>query len=251
VDNSHPLHAQPASPLAAAAPHQAEVLADRMTAALDHREPGCRLPRRSALARKYDVGLDEIDAAIESLARRALIRRLPDGQLYRASPAEQWIPVEGADGLGTRLDPMGNAISQQTRQVSRRAAPQDVAVALGLPAGTPVRVVRCVWSDADEPVASSTAYRPDVAADSDPGPDRELEFPPFAAALSTLPAAAVNVELSPSQPAVARTLRLAPGQPVITVTVRFDNVAARVPAGLTVVVLKPELFRVTIETTRA
>ena len=123
----------------------AGVLADRMAAALVHREPGWRLPRRSALARRYNVSLTEIDAAITDLARRSLVRRLPDGQLYRASPADYWIPVEGAGGLGTRLDPMGSAITCQTRHVSRREAPQDVAWALGLPAGAPIRVVRCVW----------------------------------------------------------------------------------------------------------
>jgi len=40
------------------------VLADRIAAALVHREPGWRLPRRSALARRYNVSLTEIDAAI-------------------------------------------------------------------------------------------------------------------------------------------------------------------------------------------
>jgi hypothetical protein len=64
-----------------------------------------------------------------------------------------------------------------------------------------------------------------------------------------LPAAAVSVELSPPQPAVARSLRLSPGQPVTTVTVRFDDPATGSPAGLTVVMLKPELFRVAIDTT--
>src|ERR1700678_2421538 len=68
------------------------VLADRIAAALLHREPGWRLPRRSALARRYNVGMPEIDAAISELVRRSLIRRLPDGQLYRASPAEYLIP---------------------------------------------------------------------------------------------------------------------------------------------------------------
>src|SRR5262245_57126302 len=55
------------------------VLADRIAAALVHREPGWRLPRRSALARRYNVGVPEIDAAISELIRRSLIRRLPDG----------------------------------------------------------------------------------------------------------------------------------------------------------------------------
>ena len=134
------------------------MLADRMAAALVHREPGWRLPRRSALARRYNVSLTEIDVAIADLARRSLVRRLPDGQLYRASPADYWIPVEGAGGLGTRLDPMGITITCQTRHVSRREAPQDVAWALGLAAGAPIRVVRSVWSAAGEPAAVSTAY---------------------------------------------------------------------------------------------
>src|SRR5947207_6247112 len=70
------------------------VLADRMAAALVHREPGWRLPRRTALARRYNVSLTEIDAALGDLARRSLVLRLPDGQLYRASPADYWLPVE-------------------------------------------------------------------------------------------------------------------------------------------------------------
>jgi DNA-binding GntR family transcriptional regulator len=237
----------------------AGVLADRMAAALVHREPGWRLPRRSALARRYNVSLTEIDAAITDLARRSLVRRLPDGQLYRASPADYWIPVEGAGGLGTRLDPMGTTITCQTRHVSRREAPQDVAWALGLAAGAPIRVVRCVWSAAGEPAAVSTAYLRATAggengengeAGPEAAPEDDPELSSFDAVLrSELPAAAVSVELSPPQPAVARSLRLSPGQPVTTVTVRFDDPATGSPVGLTVVMLKPELFRVAIDTT--
>jgi len=230
----------------------AGVLADRIAAALVHREPGWRLPRRSALARRYNVSLTEIDVAITDLARRSLVRRLPDGQLYRASPADYWIPVEGAGGLATRLDPMGTAITCQTRHVSRRAAPQDVAWALGVSAGTPIRVVRCVWSAAGDPAAVSTAYLHETADDEDgeAGSQAEPELASFDAVLSNEPpAAAVSVEMSPPQPAVARSLRLSPGQPVITVTVRFDDPATGSPAGLTVVMLKPELFRVAIDTT--
>ena len=237
----------------ASRPGPAGVLADRMAAALVHREPGWRLPRRSALARRYNVSLTELDIAITDLARRSLVRRLPDGQLYRASPADYWIPVEGAGGLGTRLDPMGIPIACQTRHVSRREAPQDVAWALGLAAGAPIRVVRCVWAAAGEPAAVSTAYLHETADDDhdaapaqdDPEPSSFDEV--FSS--SVLPAAAVSVELSPPQPAVARSLRLSPGQPVITVTVRFDDPATGSPAGLTVVMLKPELFRVAIDTT--
>ena len=57
--------------------------------------------------------------------------------------------------------------------------------------------------------------------------------------------------MSPPQPSIARSLRLSPGQPVIMVTIRFDDTATGEPAGLTVVMLKPELFRVAIDTTEA
>jgi DNA-binding GntR family transcriptional regulator len=265
----HPVPAQPTSPPAeASAPDEASrpgeagaagalgpvrastVLADRMAAALVHREPGWRLPRRTALARRYNVSLTEIDAALGDLSRRSLVRRLPDGQLYRASPADYWIPVEGAGGLGTRLDPMGGTIACQTRHVSQREAPQDVAWALHLPSGAPIRVVRCVWVSGGEPAAVSTAYLNEPLADHDSEP-ADQDLPSLGSVLNALPAAAVSVEMSPPQPSIARSLRLSPGQPVITVTVRFDDTATGEPAGLTVVMLKPELFRVNIDSASA
>jgi DNA-binding GntR family transcriptional regulator len=229
------------------------VLADRIAAALVHREPGWRLPRRSALARRYSVSLPEVDAAIAELIRRSLIRRLPDGQLYRASQAEYLIPVEGIGGLRTRLDPMGGEISCQARHVSQREAPQDIAWALGADGEASVRVVRCVWASGGEPVAVSTAYVPDGVVAGLPADDAAT----FEEALQSLPtgtvpadrayAAAVDLELAPPQPSVARSLRLVPGQSAISVTIRFDDVAARSPVGLSVVVLRPEHFRVVIE----
>jgi DNA-binding GntR family transcriptional regulator len=227
------------------------VLVDRMAAALVHREPGWQLPRRSALARRYSVSMAEIDAAIGELARRSLIRTLPDGQLYRASPAEYLIPLEGVGGLATRLDPMGGAITCQARHVSQRDAPQDVAWALAVTGETEISVVRCVWAADAEPVAISTAYVPgspaDLPADDlqsfeailrTPGdrPDTELAY-----------ARAVDLELAPPQPSIARSLRLSPGQPTISVTIRFDDRVTGRPVGLTAVALKPDRFRVVIQ----
>ena len=262
----HPVPAQSTPPPAEASPpgetdaagaqspaRASTVLADRMAAALVHREPGWRLPRRTALARRYNVSLTEIDAALGDLARRSLVRRLPDGQLYRASPADYWIPVEGAGGLGTRLDPMGGTIACQTRHVSQREAPQDVAWALHLPSGAPIRVIRCVWVSGGDPAAVSTAYLngPLADEDSEPTENADQSFPSLGSVLNALPAAAVSVEMSPPQPSIARSLRLSPGQPVITVTVRFDDTTTGEPAGLTVVMLKPELFRVSVDSTPA
>jgi DNA-binding GntR family transcriptional regulator len=226
------------------------VLADRMAAALVHREPGWQLPRRSALARRYNVSLAEIDTAIAELTRRSLIRRLPDGQLYRSSPAEYLIPLEGIGGLSTRLDPMGGEISCTSRHVSLRAAPQDVAWSLGVDGANPVRIVRCAWAVGAEPVAISVAYVPGGSAalgDGEPGSlEAALQAPP-AAAVAAVRARAIDLELAPPQPSVARSLRLLPGEPAIAVTLRFDDRATGAPAGLTSVTLKPHHFRVVIQ----
>ncbi|HEY0717638.1 MAG TPA: UTRA domain-containing protein [Streptosporangiaceae bacterium] len=285
----------------------AGVLADRMAAALVHREPGWKLPRRSALARRFSVSLAEIDVAVEELSRRSLLRKLPDGQLYRASPAEYQIPIEGLAGLSTTVDPMGSAISCRSRHVSRRQAPQDICWALGLSPGTQVRVIRCLWTSGGRPVAMSTAYVPHTPGLLAPGgprvsaprPDDELSWAPaFDEVLTQPPApdpdgatgvpdsaggaggtvvtddadlaggvdvagaggpggepraglttgrpAALNVELRPPQPSIARGLQLAPGQSAITVTIRFDAAAA--PVALTVVMLRPDFFKVSVET---
>ena len=258
----------------------AGVLADRMAAALVHREPGWKLPRRSALARRFNVSLAEIDVAVEELSRRAVLRKLPDGQLYRASPAEYQIPIEGVAGLRTTVDPMGSVIVCQARHVSRRPVPQDICWALGLAPGTQVRVIRCLWTSGGRPVAMSTAYQPPlpparqpvtsrVSAPRDDDDEDSGWLPAFEELLSAPPAefteppadggadgpdaataagrpAALNVELSPPQPSIARGLHLAPGQSAITVTIRFDE--SSVPVALTVVMLRPDFFKVSVET---
>lgn len=230
------------------------VLADRIAAALVHREPGWRLPRRSALARRYNVSMAEVDAAVGELARRSIIRRLPDGQLYRASPAEYLIPVEGIGGLATRLDPMGCEVTRQSRHVSQRDAPQDVTWALGVEGEAQVRVVRSVWAANGEPVAIATAYVPEQYAGWMSGPEGQsfeesLVGPPGAGAGGIpLRATAADLEMAPPQPSVARGLGLVPGQVAVSVRIRFDDPATETPAGLTVVNLKPGHFRVVIHT---
>jgi DNA-binding GntR family transcriptional regulator len=251
----------------------AGVLADRMAAALVHREPGWKLPRRSALARRFNVSVAEIDVAVAELSRRSLLRKLPDGQLYRASPAEYQIPIEGLAGLSTTVDPMGSAIICQARHVSRRPAPQDICWALGLKPDTQVRVIRCLWASDGFPVAMSIAYLPQspglrgpaaarVSAPHDedgesgwaPAFDEVLSAPPTDpvgensadAGVAAGHPAALNIELCPPQPSIARGLRLTPGQPAITVTIRFDD--SSVPVALTVVMLRPDFFKVSVET---
>ena len=49
---------------------------------------------------------------------------------------------------------------------------------------------------------------------------------------------------------VARSLRLTAGQPAIMVTVRFDELDTGRPVALTIAVLRPDMFRVVVETPR-
>jgi DNA-binding GntR family transcriptional regulator len=232
------------------------VLADRLAAALIHHEPGWRLPRHSALARRYSVSTAEIDAAVEELITRHLVRRLADGQLYRASPAEYIIGLEGVPGLSSYVDAMGGEFTCRSRQVSWRMPPEDISWALRLPAADPVCVVRFLWTAGGEPAAFSTTYVPgDIAGRRDAGSSQ-----PLPTVLSLLQVdgtaegvpvagvpAALHIELQAPPPSVARSLRLSAGQPAMMVTIRFDDRSLARPVALTTAVLRADMFRLVLQ----
>jgi UTRA domain-containing protein len=247
----------------------AGVLADRMAATLVHHEPGWRLPRLTAMARRFNVSAAEVDAAIDDLAARHLLRRLPDGQVYRASPAEYRVPLEGLSGLTSHVDPMGGQLVCKSRQVSRRRPPEDIGRSLGLGAGEPVLVIRCVWTVGGEPGALSASYLPERLAqlwpdlgappagtDAAPGGDGATAAGTAAGAPAAgegpAPAGAgraraLRVGLAPPPSSVARSLRLAAGDLVATVTVSFEDPAGHRPVAITTAMLRPDLFRIVIE----
>jgi UTRA domain len=266
----------------------AGVLADRMAATLIHHEPGWRLPRLTAMARRFNVSAAEVDAAVDELAARHLLRRLPDGQVYRASPAEYRVPFEGLSGLVSDVDPMGGQLVCKSRQVSRRRPPEDIGRALGLEAGEPVVAIRCVWTVGGEPGALSASYLPerlsrslpDLGAppfapapagpqDRSPADEPAADSPPAAApaesgsppggdtasdgppATVTGRARAVQIELAPPPPSVSRSLRLSAGELVATVTVSFEDPATHRPVAITTAMLRPDLFRIVIQATAA
>jgi UTRA domain/Bacterial regulatory proteins, gntR family len=165
----------------------AGVLADRMAATLIHHEPGWRLPRLTAMARRFNVSAAEVDAAIDELAARHLLRRLPDGQVYRASPAEYRIPLEGLSGLVSEVDPMGGQLVCKSRQVSRRRPPEDIGRSLGLESGEPVVAIRCVWTVGGEPGALSASYLPEQLSRSLPDLGAAPLAPPAAGPLDRSP----------------------------------------------------------------
>jgi hypothetical protein len=241
-------------------PDVAGVLADRLAAALVHHEPGWRLPRPSALARRYNVRPAQVEQAVRELAARHLIRQLPDGQLYRASPAEYLIPVQGVPRLGAQVDPMGSDVTCRSRKVSWRRVPEDIGWALGVAPADSVCAVKCHWSVNGEPAAISTTYLTrDVAVQLNELPDAtagtigDLLLAGSAETKdggdrSPLGApAALHLEMQPPPSSVARGLRLGSGQPAAMVTVRFDDPVSGRPAALTVAALRPDLFRIVID----
>ena len=60
--------------------------------------------------------------------------------------------------------------------------------------------------------------------------------------------AALHIEMQAPPPSVARSLRLTPGQPAVMVTVRFDDTDSGRPVALSVAVLRPDMFRVVVQT---
>ena len=208
--------------------------------------------------------------------------RLPDGQVYRASPAEYRVPLEGLSGLTSHVDPMGGKLVCKSRQVSRRRAPEDIGRTLGLEPGEPVLTIRCLWTVGGEPAALSASYLPERLGDVLP----EFTGSPFLQAVGPqaggpppdgrppddrpqddrpqddrpgdeLPAhrngtghaRALQIEMAPPPPSVARSLRLSAGELVATVTVSFEDPAAHSPVALTMAMLRPDLFRIVVQAT--
>jgi len=262
----------------------AQVLADRVASALVHHEPGWRLPRRSALARRYGVSPAEMEVAIEELAARHLLRRLPDGQVYRASPADYLIQLEGLNELRASIDPMGAIIECASRHASLRRVPEDIAGVLGVPPGDLVSVTRCLWTLGGDPAAYSATYLPGhhpletaeppgfaevlsaprivPPAAPAPAPEGATAAPGTGASGTGAPAgggtspwtvhpAGLYVELQPPAPSVARSLRLTAGQPAVNVTLRFDAAPGGEPVALASAVLRPDMFRVVVESPQA
>ena len=232
------------------------MLVGRLTALIMDHEPGWRLPRRSQLVHRFEATPEEIDDAVTELARRNMIRQTVDGQAYRASPAEHLITLDGLPFLGSRIDPMGNALKCAGRNVLHRAIPEPVARSLRLPPGTPTCAVQTTW-DMDGAIAAvSTTYLPAhlaavliPAQDSQPGPAATMNPVPSPFAPDTLAArpGALYLEVQAPPKGAARILRLHPTEPAITVTVRLDDPAGA-PVALTVAVLHAARFRIALET---
>jgi hypothetical protein len=245
------------------------VLVERIASSLANHEPGWRLPRASELARRHTVTTDEVHAAYDELVARQLVRQAADGELYRASPADYLISVNGLAGLSAIVDPMGRKLTCLSYGAARQPAPETAANALRVRPGEPVSVLRLVWAVDGAPAAVSTTYLARHRAQ----PQDLAAWLATAATSGSLPVStsaeddttvadgpppresappsrpwAVSIQMDLPPVSVARRLRLRPGQLALLVTVLSRQDSGSGPAGLTATVLRPDMFHVSLVT---
>ena len=239
----------------------ARVLADRIAAWLTSHQHGWQLPRTSIIARRHGVTVGQIEQALKTVSERGLVHETADGQLYRVSPAEYLVALEGIENLGCRVDPINGPLSCLDRQAAVRPCPVQAAQALSISPGEPVCTVRATWTANDAAAATVTTFlispRPAVTLLRYRGAEGAAEtLDPMAIPAECCQGAvtsaglrpgAVLVDLQPLSPAPARILHQPVGTAAITITVRFDDHQGR-PGALTIATLRAELFRITIQT---
>ena len=245
--------------------HADQVLTDRIAATLAHRKPGWTLPRLSVLARRYQVTTRQVAAAIDELAARHLVRVLPDGKACRVSPAEYMFDLAGQHGLAARVEPLRGQLSCKSHSVAWHPVPADVSGALGIAAGEPACILQQLWTVGGEPAAATTSYLAGPAAEPFLAALNGAETDPLQAILPMPPARpagpgvapqpgermlvphALRIEMQEPPAWAASVLRLSARDSAIGVTVRYAESADGDAAALTVAVLRPDYFRVIID----
>jgi len=240
------------------------VLTNRIAAALVHHEPGWRLPRLSVLARQYDSTSEMVATAISELVAHGLIRHAPGGQFCRASPAHYVLPLgDSMQGLQLRADPVGGMISVKSRTVSTHPVRDDIERALQVACDEPVCIVQLVWAVGGEPAAVTATYLRSGLANCLINETDLEELRASTAILSLTPLkvpgpdgigsenalllpSALHLEMQQAPRWAAQALDLSACERAATITVAYDDARDGNPAALTVAVLRPEHFRITV-----
>jgi hypothetical protein len=242
-----------------------QVLANRIAATIAHHKPGWTLPRQSVLARRYHVTTRQVAAAMDELAARHLIRLLPDGKARRISPTEYMFDLAGQLGLVARVEPLHGQLSCKSHSVAWHPVPADISAALGIATGESACILQKLWTVGGEPAAATTSYLAGPAAEpflaALNGADTDslhaiLPMPPARAATPggapepgerVLVPHALRIELQQPPPWAAGVLRLSASDSAIGITVRYTERADGDAAALTVAVLRPDYFRVIVD----
>ncbi len=220
------------------------------------------MPRPSALARRYNVRPSQVEQAVRELAARHLIRQLPDGQLYRASPAEYLIPVHGSAAPRCARRPDGQR--RQLPQAARSPGAECPRTSAGRSASPPpIRSasIKCHWSVNGEPAAISTTYLTAEAAGQvgEPAEDKErltseYELCGFALADGQRRDSARARRAGRAAPGDAAAAVVGrpgtaarAGQPAAMITVRFDDQVTGRAVALTVAALRADMFRIVVD----
>lgn len=227
------------------------VLAQRIAGSLVHHEPGWRMPRFSVIARHFGVTAEQVAAAVDQLADRRLVRRQPGGHFCRLSPAVYHIPLAAGACLRTAASPISGALTCRARAIHRERLRGDVAWALDASAGEAGCVLRLQFAVGDEPAALSATYVTaafESVLDKLAGvePPELLPFGSHDPAADHRAVRSVQLEMQQPPAGVAGLIHLPPGEKAIMITARVDERAAGGPAALTVAILRPDRFRVTI-----
>jgi DNA-binding GntR family transcriptional regulator len=250
-----------------------QVLTNRIAAAVARHELGWTLPRPSVLARRYHVTTSQVAAAIDELAARHLVRLQPDGKACRISPSEYMFELAGQHGLAARVEPLHGQLTCKSHSVAWHPVLADIESAVDLAAGEPACIVQTLWTVGGEPAAATTSYLAGPAAEpllatldgADTGSLHAiLPMPPACAAtaagvagdLASGPAAPprwllvpheLRIEMKQPPPWAAGALRLSACDSAISITVRYAEPASANPAALTVAALRPDQFRVIVD----
>ncbi len=238
------------------------VLTNRIAATLVHHDPGWRLPRPTVLARHYDVSTDLVEAAVDELAARRLIRRLPDGQACRTSPAHYVLPLRRTQGLTARAEPVTSELALGSKNVFWHPVRDEIRRALDVAASVPVCAIQLTWTIAGEPAAATTTYttkelvEPLVAAVEQAGPDPIGAVLPLArlrtgqdehgSGTALLEPRTLHIEVQQPPPWAARALGLSACEHAIVVTASCDEQTGGTNAALTIAAFLPEAFRISV-----
>jgi DNA-binding GntR family transcriptional regulator len=207
----------------------------------------------------------QVAAAIDELAARHLIRVLPNGKACRISPAEYMFDLAGRHGLVARVEPLHGQLSCKSHSVAWHPVPADTSAALGIKTGEPACILQRLWTVGGEPGAATTTYLAGPAAEpflaALDGADTDslhaiLPMPPARAATPAgtpqpgervLVPHALRIEMQQPPAWAARVLRLSARDSAIGISVRYTEPADGDAAALTVAVLRPDYFRVIID----
>jgi hypothetical protein len=201
-------------------------------------------------------------AAVDELVDAELLSRLPDGRLHRRSPAEQLVSLTGVPSLTSWVDPMGGDLACRSLGASIRPVPDAISSALGVAPSEPVRRVRCLWDRDGQPAAVTNTFLVARRGGNSGGRNGDPRATPLGVlrtlddsgegelANSTVAGtpAAVHLELTLVARSIAHLLALPADRPAATLTVRLDDPDTRRPVAVTSATLRPELFRIVVQT---